>query len=367
MRLAMLASAACIHSIRWANALAEKGVTVDLITLHPPSPQLSTRVHCHRLPFNPPHGYFLAALPLRRLLRRLRSDLLHAHYASGYGTLGRLTRFHPQILSVWGSDVFDFPSISPVHRHLIRRNLSYADCVCSTSHVMARQVGKLVCTPVEPVVIPFGIDTNRFAPTALNTSSKIVVGTVKTLSPTYGIDTLISGFAECRARLRSQRHPAWEHLRLRIVGGGPQREQLERLAMRLQVAEITTFVGPVEHDKVSEELNHLDIYVAVSRSESFGVAVIEASACERPVIVSDVGGLPEIVQDGRTGLVVPRESPSHLADALAKLVLQPELREELGRNGREMVQEQYEWGQCVTQMVDLYEQFTRGNVGSCAA
>jgi glycosyltransferase involved in cell wall biosynthesis len=351
----MLASASCIHTVRWANALAERGIVVDLLTLHSPSPQLSADVHCHRLPFRPPHGYLLAMLPLRMLLRSLRPDMLHTHYASGYGTLARLSGFHPQILSVWGSDVFCFPTESPMHRHIIRGNLRSADCVCSTSHVMARQAATLAAGQLQPIVVPFGVETDRFAPaTSSDTSTDIVVGTVKTLLPNYGIDMLIRGFSACRARLRKQPGAVGNQLRLRIVGDGSERAELQRLAERMMVADVTEFAGPVSHDKVPEELNRLDIYVAMSRSESFGVAVIEALACERPVVVSDAGGLPEVVQHGETGLVVPRDDPSRLTDALCHLIQRPQLRCQLGRNGRNMVKAKYEWQGCVDQLVALY-------------
>ena len=122
----------------------------------------------------------------------------------------------------------------------------------------------------------------------------------------------------------------------------------------------TEFVGASPHDEVPSWLNRLDIYVAPSRlSESFGVAVIEASACGLPVIVSDVGGLPEVVRDGETGLVVPRENVPALQAALRRLLLDPALRQRLGRNGRAHVAREYEWGHCVDLMERVYASLTR--------
>src|SRR4029079_16830863 len=106
---------------------------------------------------------------------------------------------------------------------------------------------------------------------------------------------------------------------------------LEQLGNRLDLSSVATFVGAVTYDQVPAELNQLDIYVAASRRESFGVAVIEASACERPVIVSDTGGLPEVVTHGKTGFIVPRENPAKLADATLELIRRPDLRIEFGR------------------------------------
>jgi len=105
----------------------------------------------------------------------------------------------------------------------------------------------------------------------------------------------------------------------------------------------------------------MDIYVAVSvsESESFGVAIIEASACGLPVIVSDVGGLPEVVVANKTGLIVRREDVSGTAEAIIKLVRDRDLREQMGLNGRLHVQENYEWSKNVSQMEEVYAKVIR--------
>jgi glycosyltransferase involved in cell wall biosynthesis len=262
------------------------------------------------------------------------------------------------VLSVWGADVFDFPNKSPLHRRWIRRNLVAADQVCSTSHVMAAQCRRL-CQNLDDIrVIAFGVDLSQFRPAERRLNSNLItVGTVKSLTAKYGIDTLIRGFSRCRSTLQQARPELARRLRLRIVGDGPQKRELQRLSEKVGIADVTSFVGAVPHHRVPAELHQLDVYVAVSRldSESFGVAIVEASACGIPVIVSDVGGLPEVVEHGTTGLVVTHDSPSRLADALATLVANEDMRSEFGRNGRRLVNERYEWSACVDRMLEVYD------------
>jgi hypothetical protein len=93
----MLANAASVHTVRWANALVERGLRVELISLERAAASLSPKVVCHELNLHRPWGYYLAAGKTRRLLLNSRPDLLHAHYASGYGTLARLCRYRPMI------------------------------------------------------------------------------------------------------------------------------------------------------------------------------------------------------------------------------------------------------------------------------
>ena len=352
MKVMMLAPASVIHTQRWAEALAARGVDVVLATQHADAAwAVPPGVRVVSLPHQGTAGYFRNVPALRRLLRAERPAVLNAHYASGYGTTAALAGFRPWLLSVWGSDVYDFPNEGRLKGWWLRRNLRQADAIASTSHAMAQQVRRLVPGRGDVAVTPFGIDTGRFAPQPLTCQHiGVVIGTVKTLAPKYGIDVLLRAFA----LLPDGPGPA---LSLVIVGGGPQGAELQALAQELGISARVRFVGPVAHADVPQWLNRFDIYVAVSRldSESFGVAVLEASACEVPVVVSDAGGLPEVVVHGETGLVVPRNDPAALAEALRRLIEQPALRQRLGRAGRERVLQHYEWQHSVDRMLACLE------------
>ncbi len=357
MRLVLLAARNSIHTVRWANEMSRRGHEVHLLSLHSGGDALDPRVRLHTLPIPPPTGYFLNAPGVRRLLGRLEPDIVHAHYASGYGTLGRLSKFHPFVLSVWGSDVYEFPRRSALHRHTLLSNLSSADWVCSTSNTMAEQVQRLCRTVSRLSVVPFGVSVDMFRPRSdLRDSRHITVGTVKALAVKYGIDVLVRAFASARTTLAGRKPELAERLRLLIVGDGRDRRSLERLAESLGIGEVTQFTGHVEHAQVPGYLNRLDIFVALSRhdSESFGVAVVEASSCELPVIVSDAGGLPEVVVDRVTGLVVRAEDVEGASRAVAMLAEDPGLRGRLGAAGRQRVLQRYNWADNASLMESIY-------------
>ena len=200
-----------------------------------------------------------------------------------------------------------------------------------------------------------GVDLENFRPLpvrSLFSSGDIVVGTVKTLEVKYGIEYLIRAFRLLKDML------AAIPLKLLIVGGGSQRARLESLARELGVWADTRFTGHVGHDEVPQYFNMLDIAVmpSIYDSESFGVSAIEASACCKPVVVCDVGGLPEVVEDGVTGLVVESRNEVAIATAIGRLVAEPGLRSKMGQAGRERVGKLYEWNANVEQMLSIYDE-----------
>lgn len=357
MKIAFLAPANSIHTQRWVEALSRRNHEVILFSQHRyPIDDGLRGVYIEWLPFSGGSGYFLNAIRLRARLAELQPDLLNVHYASGYGTTAALCGFRPSLLSVWGSDVFDFPYASWWKGVILRRNLRSASQLASTSQVMALQVLKLVPSLLPVSVTPFGVDCKQFHPNPCRDANFITVGTVKTLAHKYGIDLLIEAFASLLRDEEMQRNGMASRLRLMLIGGGKERIELEAMATALGVKDNVIFVGQVAYSEVPRWLNHLDIYVAASRLESFGVAVVEASACGLPVVVSDAGGLPEVVKHEITGFVVPRENPKEIASAIKKLVLDAELRQRIGSAGREHVLVNYEWEHCVDIMETTYRE-----------
>jgi len=223
--------------------------------------------------------------------------------------------------------------------------------------MMARQTSKYCGKPI--TVTPFGVDCSQFLPfkSQLADSEEFVVGTVKSLEPKYGIEFLIRGFALFSKKCAGRR------VRLVIAGHGSLKQSLQNLTRDLCIDRLTDFVGPIPHERVPELLSRFSVFAALSvmDSESFGVAVIEASACELPVVVTSVGGFPEVVVDGITGIVVPPRDPSAAAAAFSTLMEDADMRHKLGAAGREFVLKNYEWSENAGRMNQLYKSILTSN------
>ena len=358
MRIALLAAASSIHTARWANGLSEQGHEVHVISQHPVKELFANSVTVHLLPVRGALGYFTMSSSVRNLLEKIRPDIVNAHYASGYGTTARVVNYRPWVLSVWGSDVYSFPYKSFLHKWLVRRNLLAANKVASTSRCMAEQTLSLAPELAGIEITPFGISLEAcegIEPISPDTKKKLVIGTIKSMKDVYGIDILIEAYANLVKRFQSRTDLSFLQLELRLVGEGEKTSELKALAERFGVSDSIHFIGRVSHSQVPFELEKLDIFAALSRNESFGVAILEAGAAGRPVVVSDVGGLPEVTIDGITGSVVPSEDPKAATDALEKLVLDGKLRQQMGLEAKKHVKQNYSWEACVHNMLAVYE------------
>jgi len=358
MKLLLLSDLNSIHTKKWVKGLSEHGIEIFVFgidALKSDYYEQFDNVHCYSFGLNvgtsSKSSYLKSKSELRRICNEFQPDIVHAHYASSYGLLGSFLKHPSYFISVWGSDIFDFPKDSFIKKLIIKRNLRKAKVICSTSEVMARETNKYTNKPVH--VVPFGVEIDHFKSTgkAIN-SDQLVFGIVKTLEDKYGISYLIDAFD-----LLLKSDPSKKH-QLLIVGGGSKERELKEQVSRLNLMEHVTFVGPVQHSEVPSYFNLMDVVVIPSTldSESFGVAAVEASACEKPVIVSNVGGLPEVIIENKTGLVAQPKNAQHLFEKMKILVDSPEKIAEFGKAGRANVIEKYTWSDNVLTMIDLYQE-----------
>jgi len=346
--------------VKWVNAFKKRGLNVILVTLHKPLSGISNGIKIYRLPFPAPIGYFFNIFLFKKILKKEKPDILNVHYASGYGTLARLSKFHPLILNVWGSDVYEFPDTSFLHKNILLKNLYNSDYLCSTSKIMAERVKHIWPTIPNIFITPFGVDCKIFLPESSNLieNKPIVIGTVKSLAPKYGITTLVKAFYEAKRKVSNHDLDIANKMRLRIVGEGPQLNEIKNLIKDLNLNSIASIKGTIANDKVPYELRNFDIYCAFSESESesFGVAIIEASACGIPVIVNKIGGLAEVTIDKVTGIQVEKGNIHDASEAILKLVLNKQLRLEMGKSGRDFVLNNFDWDDNVDKMIGILQQ-----------
>ncbi len=362
MKILLLSDCNSVHTIKWAKGLYKQNLDIIVFSLGKLFVDdykdtnikiVSVQKQIKRTGMFSKLDYITALPLLKKTIKEEQPDIVHSHYATSYGLLGALSKFKPFVLSVWGADVFDFPNVSFLHKNIVKYNLKCADKILSTSNVMAKETSRYTDKDIE--VTPFGIDIEVFKSEKVNSlfdEKDIVIGTVKTLEEKYGIRYLIDAF-----KILVDKYPE-KPLKLLLVGGGSQERMLKEKVKDLGIEKQVVFTGKVPFNEVPKYHNMLSVSVSVSVSdgESFGVAIIEASACEKPVVVSNVGGLPEVVENGVTGIVVPKRNPQKTFEAIERLILDESLQLQMGKAGRERVKRMYDWNSNVQQMIKIYKE-----------
>ena len=358
-KVLFVSAANSTHTVKWVNSLADTfEVHLAYCKNHKPNmDKIDSRVILHSLCYNAPFGYYLNCLQLKKISKMVESDIINIHYASGYGTLARISKLKNFLLSVWGSDVYDFPNQSKLKKRILKKNVMYASEIASTSNIMAKQLKKQIPDLSKQIYItPFGVDINQFKKNKKNKpNDDIIIGNVKTLNnEVYGIDIAILAIKKLKENLILQGNKELSD-RIKLYGDGEDKEKLIRLINSNHLEETVFLKGKIAHEKVPEAINEFDIFCITSNKESFGVSVIEAMACEVPVVATDADGFQEVIENNCTGIIVKRKNIDEIAKALEKLINNENLREQMGKNGRKKVMKEFDWENNVRTMVQIYK------------
>lgn len=301
-----------------------------------------------------------AARAFRAAFAAIGPDLVHLHNLEYASVPAAMAWRGPMILTTYGLDItlYNAPGSSWRARFLKRLALRRADAVTAASRFLADMTARIGGLSPEKVhVTPFGVDAARLKRAAPhNSNGWVTVGMPKDLKPEYAPLDFIRAMGILASR--------GLNVRGYVQGEGPQREAAQALVRELGLEERVEIRGRVPLEAMKEIYERTDICALPSLRESFGVAALEAQSMEIPVVATPVEGLAEVVLDGVTGLSVPPGDPQALAGAIEKLALDPELRREMGRSGREFVLGRFDWPRTARTMDGLYRRLTRAEGGA---
>lgn len=365
MRILLLSDTYSEHTEKWALGLASNGIEVGLFSfnkasypwhhgkpnitlLFEPESQLNPVSTSSKL------SYLKHVKLLKAAISQFKPDIVHAHYATSYGLVGALAGFHPYVISAWGTDVMKFPQKNFIFKSILKYNLSKADTICATSYTIKDYLKPVTSQEIQ--VIPFGVNVMEFSKKEVKSlfgKDSFVIGCIKALEDLYNIDVLIKAFSILKSK-----YPA-KSLKLLIIGVGSQEAELKKMVSDLNLKGDVIFTGRISFSEVSNYFNMLDILVNISDYESFGVSVIEAMACEKPVIATNTGGLKEIIENSAFGSLVEIGNVSQTANEMERYLLDETLKQNVGKAARAKVIEKYNWTNNIKQMIDVYSQLTK--------
>jgi len=331
-----------VHVERWARGLIERGYRVKIVS---PVEEKFDGIDSVNFPDTGKMSYLKYASAAAREARLFKPDIVHVHYAGGLGLWGLKTKLRPLVVSVWGSDVVDLPS-KPHYRWLIKRVLRKATHVTATSRMLMEATVELQPSAMGKItVVPFGVNVpDRYQEQPEPEPVKICFA--KNLKLIAGPDILLRAMTRVVGEIPD--------VVLNIAGTGEATGHVRRMIAQLNLTNHVNMVGFIENDRIYSFYQDHHFMVMPSVKEAFGVAALESLACGRPVVASKVGGIPEVLVDNETGILVDKGDPDKLAAAIIRLARDAALRERMGRAGHQFVKDNFTWERSLDLMVDVY-------------
>jgi glycosyltransferase involved in cell wall biosynthesis len=308
-----------------------------------------------------------ASRHLDQFCQQRRIDVIHAHDAASQylAALTRLRRPRYRMLMTFHRSLdFESATLRARIRNAFANSLS--DVIVTGSR--ERQQHFLATNYVsrrKVIRIPFGIDMDRFRPDPLAgatvrktlglSQETFVIGAVGHFGPEKGIDVVVRGFRKLASG------PLRVPVALVVFGSGTieQQEKLQALARSVPSAPI---LFPGFHGEMHRWLRAFDLFVHAPRLEAFGLVLVEAMATQLPIIATRVGGVPDIVREGETGLLMSPEAPEELADAMARIIGDPCLRHSLATQARKVALEQFNAEQFAQRYYRVYQAMLDGRI-----
>lgn len=341
-----------------APRLAEKVDHFDLVAPSRPDDthtDAALAFPVHRLPIRP-DLLVLRALPfiVRRARRQEIDVAFHVQWQTALASyLSRLATGFPRRVAVTlhGKDTvfnpFSVPPLASAYEYLRRTAIGNADQVLPVSRFLADRARTLGARDEQITVVHNATNPNVFYPdydealaNEVGVQDRPVVISTGRLVRKKGFDTAIRAIRRVKEDIPD--------VLLLIAGEGPQEEALRTLVTTLDLNENIRFLGNVEQETLRKYYSLADVFLMAGRREpgdveGFGLVYLEANACGTPVVGARVGGVPDAVWHEETGLLVPPDDPEATANALRRLLSNPDLAERLGARGRERVRTEANW------------------------
>lgn len=295
-----------------------------------------------------------------KIIKKEKIDIIHSHWIIPQGLIGAIIRLiigTPHITSIHGTD------IHLIHSHkqaypLIRLISKYSNNITTNSSHTCRLLQDIIPQSMtKNRVIPMGIYPEEFnAKPHCDIKGQKIILFVGRLIPLKGTSILIKALRII--------HLDDSSIQLFIVGEGPEQIFLEKLASDLEVLPSVRFLGNLPRNELGMYYKNASVFVLPSitykdQSEGLGVVLLEAMASGAPVIGTDTGGIPDIIKDGINGLLVPPGDPYALADAIIRIIENPDLTNQFREAGLKTVHERFSWEKISDQFIEIYQELLK--------
>jgi glycosyltransferase involved in cell wall biosynthesis len=303
----------------------------------------------------PPASFLRARWSVRRAVARVQPDVVIAHFLTVNGWHAWLSGFHPYVVSLWGSDVFIAPKKWRVVGALARLSLRSADLVTANSESLLRAALELDAPADRSQVVQFGVDIDEFTagpdPAAirarLGLQGRRVVFSPRTIAPLYHPRVVVEALA--------QLPPDVVVLMSGFRARPDELQAVEQRAAALELTDRVTILPEIDQAEMADFYRLADVVVSVPESDSTAAVLLEALACEKPIVATDLASVGEWLRDLDPTTMVPVDDATATAAAILRVLTRsPEERADLGSRSRKIVVERADQARTLAQVEALY-------------
>jgi len=368
MQIAYLSRGNSVYDRRFLEKMVERGHEAHFISYHYGQPVEVSGVNNYFFNYNTVRRFkrltmLQTAWHLRKLLNKIKPNILHTGWVQDHGFLGALSGFHPTLSMPWGSDVLIRPHDSAWAMWRTRFTLRRADMITCDAEEVKDQIVRLSgCASNKVVVFPWGIDLETFRPEHSGKvrkslgweDKKVLICTRNFDIRVHGVDYFIRAIPAVLGKCSD--------LRIILVGTGPLEREYRKLVSELNLDQVVHFAGWLDETQMGEHLNAADVYISSSLSDGTSCSLLEAMACGLPVVVTDVPSNFEWVEVGVNGYIVARKDDRRLAEALVALLESPQLQKEMGERNLRIARERADWEKNFSVLEEIYKNLCWKNI-----
>jgi glycosyltransferase involved in cell wall biosynthesis len=292
-------------------------------------------------------------LDLRRVLRSIQPDVLHAGPVPTVAFLAAMSGFHPLVSMSWGSDLLKDIDNDRVQYRAAHYALKKSDVLIGDCRAVQQKAIELGFPTEKVVLFPWGVDLDQFSPgpgegfrAQRSWQDAFILLSLRSWEPVYGVDVIAQAFVQAAQQETG--------LRLLLLGNGSQSGGIHEILRRGGVEDRVFFGGQVSYTHLPEYYRAADLYVSASHSDGSSVSLMEALACGRPVLISDIAGNREWIENSPAGYLFKDGDENSLAEGILNACRNRRSLDEVGRSARKLAEERADWSKNFQKLLGAY-------------
>lgn len=340
--LCLIADARSPHTIKWVEGCAPLAWRIIVIS-HWPGAIPGAEVIVHPLSLT---GFWRYARPVRRIIRRLKPDIVHAHQFGAHALYAWFSGQQRLVITAWGSDILVRPKQSRCYRWLVKFLIGKADRITADSDQVTKELLRLGARPAQILNFPLGIKQQVWEQLRINQPppEPLLICSPRLHEPVYNIKLILAAFARMSA--------AQPHVQLWLLGDGSLTSDLKRYA-RENHLERAVFWGRLAPPEALNRIARSAVFVSVPSSDATPVSMLEGMAAGSLPVVSNLPVYHDWITDGENGLIVDLKVDD-LAAALCRSIEDRTLRERAAGINRELIKQRAIWEEQFEKMLEYY-------------